>query len=360
MRSKYLLPLSLLLLAACGDDPEDAYIDPTEEPAETIDVEFTPQMADSIWNLYLPAANFVDAPETIPTDSLDPDYEEFVETWLGTETTRDVVIMFNGSDATVTFKDTSKKTKEAVKVTKEGAHVVIRNEKLTDGVADGRARMNYILRGKTEDGSVRIYSNKKFMVTLDSVSITNPSGSAINAQKSFEKKRMFLNLQKGTQNYLCDAEVYTDTVPGEDEKGTLFSEGKLILCGEGELHVAGRRTHAIASDDRIRIHSGITLAVDSAHKDGIHTKDALVMTGGKVSVYARKDAIQTADSLENKGLTLQGGLLQLCAKRAITSYPVLFRGTRFCAITKEEFLPTAGDDYTVKEEPGYLIYYSEN
>lgn len=361
MRSKFPLLYTLLpLLAACGDDTSEAYIDPDDIEQEEIDITFTPQMADSIWNLYLDESHYTPKPETIPTDTLSSDFENYVENWLGDEETRDIVITFNGDKATVDWKEEGKKTKEAVKISIEGAHVVVRNERITGGELDGRARMNYILRGKSDNGSFRIYSNKKFMVTLDGISLTNAEGSAINAQKSTEKKRMFINVKKGTINHLCDAAVYTDTIAGEDEKGALFSEGKMILCGEGELHVTGNRTHAIAADDLIRIHSGVSIVVDSAYKDGIHTKDALHITNSRIKVFAGKDAIQTSADNANKGMEMQNGLLHLCAKRAITTQKLNLIDSHFCLVSKDEFLLPDPASFTQKQEPGYYIVYSAN
>lgn len=362
----HLLPLlTLPLMAACGDDAKDAYV----EPVVVDPTVFTPLFAESIWEQYLPSEGFVDSEETIPTDELDPDFEEFAENWLGEEESRDVVITFDGENANVEFLDDSKKTKEAVKITKEGAHVVIRNERLTDGQADGRARMNYILRGSTDNGSVRIYSNKKFMVSLDNVSLTNAVGAAINVQKSFEKKRMFLNLPEGTVNHLCDATLYSDTIEGEDEKGALFSEGKLIICGKGELHVTGQRSHAIAADDRIRIHAGVTLAIDSAAKDGIHCNDAVILSGGRISIYAEKDAIQSnTDPNElNKGITLGGGLIYTCSNRAFNAKPEgteyanwHLNGAKICAIYRDNLLPCYWQGaYSIKTENDYSILYNE-
>lgn len=357
MRSKYILPLfALPLLAACGDDASDAYIEP-----EIIDpTVFTREFVENNWEGVLPMSGFTDATETVPADTTVADYEDYYENWLRDEDSRDIVIKFDGETAAIDWQNEGKKTKEAVKITTKGAHVVIRNERITDGEPDGRARMNYILQGSTNNGSLRIYSNKKFMVTLDNVSITNPEGSAINAQKSTEKKRMFLNLLEGTRNYLCDAKEYTDTVPGEDEKGTLFSEGKLIFCGKGELHVAGQRSHAIAADDRIRIHAGVTIEVDSAMKDGIHTNDAFLMTGGLVKIFAQKDAVQgnTDPEALNKAITLAGGRIYTCSNRPFNAANWGYNGASFCAICREYLDPALADGELMRMSgPDYYILY---
>jgi len=356
MRSKYLLPfLFLPLLAACGDNEADGYAgDPLPDFA------LTHELAKSVWAQYIDESSFVDAEEVIPTDTTAADYDDYVENWIGTLGTRNIVITFKNDTATVNWMSEGKKTKAAVKITCKGAHVTIHNDLVTNGLADGRARMNYILRGETNNGSLRIYSNKKFLVTLDGVSITNPGGSAINAQKSLEKKRMFVNVKVGTENTLCDATQYTDTIAGEDEKGTLFSEGKLIFYGTGKLNVSGRNSHAIASDDRIRLHAGVNIEIDDAAKDGIHSKGAFYMSGGKLKVFASKDAIQsnTDPSVLNKGISLCGGLVQVCGNRAFNTESLTLNGAKVCAIYREETEPNLSLPYTIETHKGYSVLYT--
>ena len=328
------LVCSAALVSSCSEK-DDPYVSPSEEAARAL----TPELADSVWTVFNTTHAFVDGADAVPTSETAAYYEDYAENWLVDEETRDVTLLFDGDNVTVNFDpDTKSKDMKYVHITHDGAHVIIRNDTVIGGLAEGRARMNYILKGRSDNGSVRIYSNKKFMLTLDGVSLTNAQGAAINVQKSFEKKRVFLNVLKGTENVLCDAEVYTDTVKGEDDKGCLFSEGKLILMGEGKLSVTGKYAHAIAADDRIHIHKGVQLYVLGAPKDGIHVKDELVQSGGYVQVYATKDAVQ-CDSVSD-GYILRGGRMMACAKRALTAHPFVYDGGSFCLIGNDCSLPT--------------------
>jgi len=355
MTSK-IFPFSLFLfpfiVASCNDD-DAPYVAPEDESQ----VVLTAAMADSIWEIYADK-NFVDAQEAIPSDSTQAYYEDYVENWLSAdEETRDIVITYNGDTAIVNWMDEGKKTKEAVKITAKGAHVIIRNEKVENDVAAGRARMNYILRGSSNNGSLRIYSNKKFMVTLDGVSIANAQGAAINVQKSFEKKRMFLNIAEGTVNTLADATQYTDTVAGEDEKGAIFSEGKLILMGKGKLTVTGNNSHAIAADDRILVHAGVQIQVTNASKDAIHAKDEIVLNGGRLQLFAQKDALQ-CDSLAG-GLILNGAQLIACGHRAVTAGQFSYKSGSFCLVANDTDTPTSGlTTWTSEEFKGYKVAYT--
>ncbi|MVM30053.1 carbohydrate-binding domain-containing protein [Spirosoma sp. HMF4905] len=145
----------------------------------------------------------------------------------------------------------------------------------------------YELSGTTTNGSVKIYSDKKFKLTLNGVNITNADGPAINIQSG---KRAFIILADGTTNTLADGTTYTASGT-EDMKGTFFSEGQLIFSGTGNLSVKSNNKHAIASDDYIRVISG-NITVTGAVSDGIHTKDAFIADGGTFAITASNDGIQ--------------------------------------------------------------------
>jgi hypothetical protein len=167
-----------------------------------------------------------------------------------------------------------------VTITQNGADVTITS------TASG---VEYQLSGTTTDGSVKIYSDSKFKLTLNGVSITNNDGPAINIQSS---KRVFVVLADGTTNTLTDGASYATST--EDMKGTIFSEGQLIFSGNGQLSVKGNYSHAIASDDYVHIISG-TITITGAVKDGIHTNDAFIADGGTLNITAGSDGIEAEE-----------------------------------------------------------------
>ncbi|MDE1192642.1 MAG: carbohydrate-binding domain-containing protein [Arachidicoccus sp.] len=150
------------------------------------------------------------------------------------------------------------------------------------------AGVAYKLSGSTSSGSFKIYSDKKYELILDGVSITNSSGPAINIQS---KKTSFIVLSDNSTNTLTDGATYVSTVDSEDIKGTIFSEGQLVFSGSGNLAVTGNYKHAICSDDYIHIHSG-NITATSAVKDAIHTNDAFIMDNGTVKLTSADDGIQ--------------------------------------------------------------------
>ena len=163
-------------------------------------------------------------------------------------------------------------------------------------------KVKYILRGSTSNGCFKLYSEKKQAIVLDGVSITNPSGAAINNQSH---KRTFVVVSGS--NYLADGATYS-TPADEDEKAAFFSEAQLIFSGTGTLEVSATGKSGIASDDYIHVMDGPTLKVTSTAGHGIRGKDALTVDGGdivvKVSANMKKGI--TSDSLVvfNGGKTL--------------------------------------------------------
>lgn len=151
--------------------------------------------------------------------------------------------------------------------------------------------VEYILSGTTADGSVKIYSDNKFRLKLNGVSVTNADGPAINIQSS---KRAFIVIADNTTNTLIDGATYAAAANGEDMKGTLFSEGQMIFSGTGSLTVQGNYKHAVCSDDYIRVRSG-NITISGAATDGIHANDAFIADGGTLSVKASGDGIEVEE-----------------------------------------------------------------
>ncbi|KAA6438551.1 carbohydrate-binding domain-containing protein [Dyadobacter flavalbus] len=149
------------------------------------------------------------------------------------------------------------------------------------------AEVEYLVSGTTANGSLKIYSDKKFKLTFNGAAITNTDGPAINIQS---KKRAFVVLNENTTNTLTDGTSYVAS-GDEDMKSTLFSEGQLIFSGTGTLNVKGNYKHAICSDDYIRVIGGI-INVTGAASDGIHANDAFIADGGTLNITTSGDGIQ--------------------------------------------------------------------
>ena len=291
---------SVLLLVSCAD---------TNQYIEVPDPIVRPTYAETLtqWESLLPAASFVDAIEVVPIDTLQPYYDDYIEN-SEFKNGRVITLQWNGDQVSV---DNSQSEK-GVKVTVNGTRVIVENLETQLDADDARGKVTYRLKGQSQNGQFKIYSDKKFQLQLDGLHLTCSDGPAINIQT---KKRCFVVCNEGTDNHLADGVVYaSDAIaqPLEDEKGCLFSEGQLIFYGPGHLTVTGLHQHAIASDEYIVMHSGCDVTVADAAKDGIHAKEQYYQIGGMVRSYANKEALQS-DTL---GIQLQGGYLYLCGSNA--------------------------------------------
>ena len=155
--------------------------------------------------------------------------------------------------------------------------------------------IKYVLTGETGDGFFKLYSTKKQAIVLNSVSITNPDGAAINNQS---KKRTFIVLNDGTKNYLTDGANYSDATDSEDMKGCFFSEGQLIFSGSGYLEVDANCKAGIRSDDYVRTMPKANIWVDASSGNGIRGNEAVIVTGGVMNI----NVTGTAD----KGISTDG------------------------------------------------------
>lgn len=233
---------------------------------------------------------FSDADKALASNAepLTADTAEFVENSVWAN---QITITYGGTEATVSG------TADSVNIEVKGNHVVVK-------AATKLNNIEYILNGSTENGSFKIYTERKSKLTLDGVSITNPTGPAINNQS---KKRLYVVLNEGTENYLADGATYTK-VTGEDQRGCMFSEGQICLSGTGSLTVEGNKKSAIASDQYIHMISGYVKAISHAAKGkSVYAKDNIILGGGALQALADGVASKavTSDSL----LYILGGKL---------------------------------------------------
>lgn len=176
-----------------------------------------------------------------------------------------VNVVYSGSSAAVTSSD------ESVKCYTDDAYVTI------DMQTNSVQNVEIVVSGKSDDGQLKIYGEKKFKLTLSGVELTSTKGPAINDQC---KKRAFVHLTDDTTNRLTDAASYSEeprylnegSSASEDRKGCFFSEGNLIFSGTGVLVVEGNYKHGIVTDGCFYIRPGVTIAVTGAAKNAIHVK----------------------------------------------------------------------------------------
>lgn len=194
-------------------------------------------------------------------DPVADDDEDYVE---NSSFDKKIRIAYNGSTA-------------AVEGSVDGVTVTVQNADVTvNSTAKG---VDYILSGFTNDGCLKVYSDKKYRLDLNGVTITNLDGPAINDQSG---KRVFVVLAGGTTNTLADGTGYAKS--DEDQKGTLFAEGKLLFSGTGKLRVHANTKAGISADDYVMTRPGTDIYVKSTSGNGIKANDAITINGGRVNI----------------------------------------------------------------------------
>lgn len=255
--------LMLTTFTACINDDSD-FSEIINRSNDTIDADTI-----DVPVITLDTTDLEEPEEVITTDEDDPFFEDYAENSSWTYT---IYIHFDDEEGVTVSGNTRRAT---ITVT-DLNHVQVRSISRD---------VHYVLSGSTTNGELKVYSNYKYKLTLNGVSIHNPSGAAINNQCT---KTLCLELADSTTNTLSDGEAYTDT-EYEDQKATLFSEGQIIFSGKGTLNVNGHVRNAITSDDYIRFRPGSKINVTCSSGHGIKSNDGIFINGGVLNVEISAD-----------------------------------------------------------------------
>lgn len=298
--------IASLTLVSCLNDDSDLQTLIEQNPGRIIPPEISFDESDLDEGL-----------DIIVTNPADEAYNDY---WENSPWTTNVKVNYTPDGATVSGTTTR------VKASIDGGHVVI---------TATASRVNITASGECPNGSLKVYSDYKFKMTLNGLNLTNPHGAAINNQCG---KTMYLVIAPGTANRLSDGKEYTDIPIDEDMKGTLFSEGQVVLSGSGQLSVysSGGR-HAIASDDYLRFRKGNKIQVESTSGNGIRGKDGIYIDGSVINVSTTAPAARALTT--NGYLHITGGRTTLLT----TGNPMVnaeFNDTTSCAGIKCDSIMT--------------------
>ena len=216
-----------------------------------------------------------DTTDSTGTGGIDVDTTTAVDL---SEYDRTVTVVFSPSGNATVSGDGN-----GISATIDGNGVEINNE--------SGATVAYFLSGSTTDGYLKIYSNAEQALVLNSVSLANSTGAAINIQGpaidpgNGLAAKVILN----GSSTLADGATYSATPADEDEKAALFGEGQFIFSGNGTLTVNATGKAAITSDDYVRFMSGVTVNATSSAGHGVRGKDYILVSGGTVNVEVSAD-----------------------------------------------------------------------
>lgn len=213
---------------------------------------------------------------TIPVSSID-------SITFGTYTIPDgdlVSITFNGNDATIVNPFAN----DGVNIEKSQGNVTVYSTK--NGVP-------YYVTGSTTNGSLTIYSNSAYTLSLSHLTLASTT-TAINLASA-------VNVVLATEGTCSIADGANSAI-----NGALYAAGDLTIDGAGLLRVTGNAKHGILVDGDLTVNSGEIDILDS-DSDGIHVNGALRWNGGLLTIPSAG-----SDGLDVSGdISLQNGDLSI-------------------------------------------------
>lgn len=214
-----------------------------------------------------------------------------------------VSIAYGGTSANVVIAGNIAKY---VTATVDGAHVSI--VQCSEAGADTSGEIIYSLSGESADGSFKMEGSYKATLELRGLTLTNPSGAAIDIQNG---KRIEMSAKSGTVNSVSDG-------AGGSQKAAIYCKGHLELKGKGTLNVAGNTSHAIAAKEYVSM-KNCTVNITNSVKDGINCAQYFLMESGELNISGvGDDGIQVGfkesadrEAEDTGSATVKGGKINI-------------------------------------------------
>ena len=177
---------------------------------------------------------------------------------------------------------------------------------------------SYQLSGSLEEGQIKINTDGEVKLILDQFSITN----SMDAPIVNEKGTVQILLKENTENKVADRRsAKEDTNSGAEKSGSktddtkagtdstdfdaaIYSEGDLLLGGQGSLTIEGGYEDGIHSKTALTMESG-TYEITASHH-GLNGKKALTVKDGTYGITTVEDALHSKGdvSVENGKMTI--------------------------------------------------------
>ena len=186
-------------------------------------------------------------------------------------TTNLVKVSYNGLTASVVV---SSNLQSYVSVTVSGGAVSIVQSNTVSASTCGE--IIYQLSGSCSNGSFSMEGAYKATIELHALTLTNPTGPAINILNG---KRIEIRPIDGTVSTIKDGNS-TDI---DAWKAALYCKGHIEFKDRGTLNVNGNYAHAIYSKEYMSI-KNCTINVLSAVKDALHCREYFLMESGLVTL----------------------------------------------------------------------------
>ena len=175
------------------------------------------------------------------------------------------------------------------------------NVKVDGGTVTISGGGTYVISGELSNGRIVVNAPKADVrLVLKGASITSSDGPAIDIQ---DAGNAIVVLAKDSKNTLADGASYAS---GQEATAALFSSDTLTVTGTGQLDVTGSYKDGISSKNGLIITGNATIKVKAAD-DGLRGKDYLVVESGTLTVEAGGDALKSSEGDdETKGFISLG------------------------------------------------------
>ncbi|WP_158630196.1 carbohydrate-binding domain-containing protein [Cohnella sp. AR92] len=163
----------------------------------------------------------------------------------------------------------------------------------------------YILSGTLSDGQIVVEAGEEDRVrlVLNGVDITDSDNAPIYV-KSADKT--VITLATGTKNTVTDGSTYALEADSDEPTAAIFSKDDLSINGTGSLTVHANDKDGIASKDDLLIAEG-TYTIKAAD-DGIVGKDLIAIKAGTFDIEATGDGMKSSNDKDaDKGVIAIGG-----------------------------------------------------
>lgn len=210
---------------------------------------------------------------------------------------------YNSKDEYTNWKNGTYTT---VKFSGNTATVSGKGAKMTNGVLNITEAGTYVLSGKFT-GSILVNAGKEADVrlVLNGVDINTATTAPIQV---YQANKVILSLEDKTTNTLTDKAitVLSKNKDGDEITATIYSKEDIIINGKGTLTVNANSKDGITSKDDLIIISG-TINIKAAD-DGIVGKDSVQIKNTNITIDAVGDGIKSSNDTDaGEGYVLING-----------------------------------------------------
>lgn len=174
------------------------------------------------------------------------------------------------------------------------------NVTINGSIATITSAGNYKISGNSGSAQLIVNAAETELIRLifNGISLTNSTGPSVLIENSL---KTIVVLTAGTQSTLSDGQSYS--AADDDPNAALFSKSDLTITGTGSLVVNGKYKDGITSKDGLVVKEG-QLTV-TATDDGIRGKDYLIVKSGTLTINSGGDGLKS----DNDANTAAGYIL---------------------------------------------------